>query len=84
MLAATTAAQNGAKVIVLEKGGNIAAAREAIGALNSALEPDHVEDVPTLLNHANQTQAGDANMLLYKTWAEKSGEMIEWMTETLA
>ena len=60
------ARKNGAKVIVLEKGGNIAAAREAIGALNSALEPDHVEDVPTLLNHANQTQAGDANMLLYK------------------
>ena len=83
LVAATTAAQNGAKVIVLEKGGNIAAAREAIGALNSALEPDHVEDVPTLLNHANQTQAGDANMLLYKTWAEKSGEMIEWMKETL-
>ena len=22
-------------------------------------------------------------MLLYKTWAEKSGEMIEWMEETL-
>ena len=83
LVAATTAAQHGAKVIVLEKGGNIAAAREAIGALNSALEPDHVEDVPTLLNHANQTQAGDANMLLYKTWAEKSGEMIEWMKETL-
>ncbi len=46
LVAATTAAQNGAKVIVLEKGGNIASAREAIGALNSALEPDHIEDVP--------------------------------------
>ena len=83
LVAATTAAQNGAKVIVLEKGGAIAAAREAIGALNSALEPDHIEDVPTLINHANQTQAGDANMLMYRTWAEKSGEMIEWMKETL-
>ncbi|MEG1907087.1 MAG: FAD-dependent oxidoreductase [Gordonibacter sp.] len=81
--AATTAAQNGAKVIVLEKGGNIAAAREAIGALNSKLEPDHQEDVPALLNHANMTQSGDANMVLYKTWAEKSGEMMEWMKETL-
>ena len=83
LVAATTAAQNGAKVIVLEKGGAVQAAREAIGALNSALEPDHHEDVPTLLNHANQTQSGDANMLMYKTWAEKSGEMIEWMKETL-
>lgn len=83
LVAATTAAQNGAKVIVLEKGGDIAAAREAIGALNSNLEPDHHEDVPTLINHANMTQSGDTNMLMYKTWAEKSGEMIEWMKETL-
>ena len=83
LVAATTAAQNGAKVIVLEKAGEIAAAREAIGALNSALEPDHHEDVPTLLNHASTTQAGDVSMVLYKTWAEKSGEMIEWMKETL-
>ena len=83
LVAATTAAQNGAKVVVLEKAGAIAAAREAIGALNSKLAPDHQEDVPTLLNHANQTQSGDANMLMYKTWAEKSGEMIEWMADTL-
>ena len=27
--------------------------------------------------------AGDINAPLYKTWAEKSGEMIEWMKETL-
>ena len=83
LVAATTAAQNGAKVIVLEKAGAIAAAREAIGALNSSLAPDHLEDVPTLLNHANMTQSGDANMVLYRTWAEKSGEMIEWMEATL-
>lgn len=54
LVAATTAAQNGAKVVVLEKAGAIAAAREAIGALNSKLAPDHQEDVPTLLNHANR------------------------------
>ncbi len=84
LVAATTAIQSGAKVIVLEKGVDIAFAREAIGALNSKLAPEHMEDVPTLLNHANLTQSGDANMLMYKTWAEKSGEMIEWMAETLA
>lgn len=83
MVAATTAAQNGAKVIVLEKNGAIASAREAIGALNSNLEPDHKEDVPTLINHAALVNAGDINAPLYKTWAEKSGEMIEWMKETL-
>ena len=83
LVAATTAAQNGAKVIVLEKAGAIAMAREAIGALNSNLEPDHKEDVPTLINHAATVNAGDINAPLYKTWAEKSGEMIEWMKETL-
>ena len=83
LVAATTAAQEGAKVIVIEKGGDIAMAREAIGALNSNLEPDHYEDPAKLMNHANMTQSGDANMLMYKTWAEKSGEMIEWMKETL-
>ena len=83
VVAAATAAQNGAKVIVLEKAGEVAAAREAVGAINSKLEPDHPVDVPELLNHAAQTQSGDANMLLYKTWAEKSGEMIEWYKETL-
>lgn len=83
VVAAATAAQNGAKVIVLEKAGEVMAAREAVGAINSKLEPDHPVDVPELLNHAAQTQSGDANMLLYKTWAEKSGEMIEWYKETL-
>lgn len=81
IVAATTAAQEGAKVIVLEKAGQVASAREAIGALNA--EADHQEDVPTLLNHANSVESGDANMLMYKTWAEKSGEMINWMKETL-
>lgn len=83
LVAATTAAQNGAKVLVFEKAGDIASAREAIGALNSSLEPDHHEDVPTLINHAASVNAGDINAPLYKTWAEKSGEMIEWMKETL-
>ncbi|MCI9262631.1 FAD-dependent oxidoreductase [uncultured Adlercreutzia sp.] len=83
VVAAATAAQNGAKVIVLEKAGEVMAAREAVGAINSKLEPDHPVDVPELLNYAADVQSGDANMLLYKTWAEKSGEMIEWYKETL-
>lgn len=83
LVAAVTAAQEGAKVVVLESGSGIAVAREAIGALNSSLAGEHQEDVPTLLNHASLTQSGDVNMLLYRTWAEKSGEMIEWMAKTL-
>ena len=84
MVAATTAAQAGAKVIVLEASNGLAAAREAIGALNSKLAGEHTEDVVKLVNYASQTQSGDINPPLYRTWAEKSGEMIEWMAETLA
>lgn len=83
LVAAATAVQNGAKVIVIEKAPEIPWAREAIGALNSNLAPEHKVDVAELMNHAQLTQSGDVNMLMYKTWAEKSGEMIEWMAATL-
>lgn len=85
LVAAASAAQEGASVIVLEKVGNVAMAREAIGCLNSEkFAADHMEDVPKLINYAAQTQSGDINASLYHTWAEKSGEMIEWMDELLA
>ncbi len=85
MVAATTAAQNGAKVIVLESCNGVACAREAIGALNSDLAgAEHHEDVAKLINYASQVESGDINPPLYRTWAEKSGEMIGWMAETLA
>ncbi len=84
MVAAVTAAQNGAKVIVLESTNGVASAREAIGALNSKLAGDeHKEDVAKLVNHASMVESGDINPPLYYTWAEKSGEMIEWMAQTL-
>ena len=84
MVAATTAAQAGAKVIVLESCNGLACAREAIGALNSKLAGEHTEDVAKLINHASRVESGDINPPLYRTWAEKSGEMIEWMADTLA
>ena len=84
MVAATTAAQAGAKVIVLESCNGLACAREAIGALNSKLAGEHTEDVAKLINYASQVESGDINPPLYRTWAEKSGEMIEWMADTLA
>lgn len=84
MVAATTAAQAGAKVIVLESCNGLACAREAIGALNSKLAGERTEDVAKLINHASQVESGDINPPLYRTWAEKSGEMIEWMADTLA
>lgn len=83
MVAAVTAAQAGAKVIVLESCNAVACAREAIGALNSKLAGEHTESVSKLINYASQIESGDINPPLYRTWAEKSGEMIEWMAGTL-
>ena len=83
MVAAVTAAQAGAKVIVLESCNAVACAREAIGALNSKLAGEHTESVSKLINYASQIESGDINPPLYRTWAEKSGEMIEWMADTL-
>lgn len=79
LVGAMTAQQKGFKVVVLEKGGDIAMAREAIGALNSRYAAGHEIDVPKLLNHAQKVESGDVNMQLYRTWAEKSGEFMNWL-----
>lgn len=79
LVGAMTAQQKGFKVVVLEKGGDIAMAREAIGALNSRHAAGHEIDVPKLLNHAQKVESGDVNMQLYRTWAEKSGEFMNWL-----
>ena len=33
------------------------------------------------MNHAKTTQSGDVNMALYRTWAEKSGEFMDWLED---
>ena len=36
-------------------------------------------DIPKLINHARKVESGDVNMALYRTWAEKSGEFMDWL-----
>lgn len=79
LVAAMTAQQKGFKVCVLEKSRMIAAAREAIGTIGSRYSKGHEVDVPELMNFARRVQSGDVNMALYKTWAEKSGEFMDWL-----
>lgn len=81
LVAAMTAQEKGYKVIVLEKSGNIAMAREAIGTIGSRHSAGHEQDVPRLMNHAKKVQSGDVSMALYKTWAEKSGEFMDWLED---
>ena len=65
LVAATTAPRNAARRSSMLEGGQHRRRTRRLSARSTPLlEPDHVEGVPTLLNHANQTQAGDANILL--------------------
>jgi fumarate reductase flavoprotein subunit len=77
--AAMTAQQKGFNVVVLEKGGAIAMAREAVGALNSRYSVGHEVDVPKLINWAQHVESGDVSMPLYRAWAERSGEYLNWL-----
>lgn len=81
LVAAMTAQEKGFNVMVLEKGGAIAAAREAIGTIGSRHSLDHAPDIPELINHARLTQGGDIDARLYYTWAEKSGEYMDWLED---
>ncbi len=81
LVGAMTAQEAGFDVIVLEKSGAIAQAREAIGTIGSRHSQGHEPDIPTLMNHAKTTQSGDVNMALYRTWAEKSGEFMDWLED---
>lgn len=79
LVAAMTAQEKGFKVAVLEKANVIAAAREAIGTIGSRYSAGHEVDIPKLINHARKVESGDVNMALYRTWAEKSGEFMDWL-----
>jgi succinate dehydrogenase/fumarate reductase flavoprotein subunit len=89
---ALSCAQNGSKTLVIERDAaeNIQSMREDLGALNSRLqlesfaefpefeisEKDAVEDI---VRYAN----GYCNYDLIKMWAERSGEVIDWVTDTI-
>lgn len=67
LVGAMTAQEAGFDVIVLEKSGAIAQAREAIGTIGSRHSQGHEPDIPTLMNHTKTMQSGDVNMALYRT-----------------
>ncbi len=86
LVAAATALDEGASVIVLEKGATIAMAKEAMASIGSRAQNDLgiQVDVPELLNFVRETESGDVNLSLYRTWAQRSGEMCDWLTDLLA
>lgn len=81
LVGAMTAAEAGMNVIVLEKGGEIAMAREAIGTYGSRHSAGHEPNLARLMNHARDVSGGDVNMALYRAWAEHSGEFMDWLED---
>ncbi len=89
-IATMTAAEEGAKVLVLEKRETPTGIREDIGAINSKLqleafkefpefEIDKIEALQDILRYAG----GYVDSDLIKTWEDYSGELVDWLTDLM-
>ena len=89
-IATMTAADEGAKVLVLEKRETPTGIREDIGAINSRLqlesfkqfpefEIDKIEAMQDILRYAS----GYVDSDLIRTWMDNSGEMVDWLTDLM-
>ena len=89
LFAACAAVEEGAKTILIEKmneawGGNgIRDTLAAIGSKQQIANNDN-PDKWTAINELYRQSNGYGNQKLYKVWADKSGEAIDWYTDILA
>ena len=85
-----TAAEEGAKVLVIEKRETPTGIREDIGAINSRLqlesfkefpefEIDRIEALQDILRYAG----GYVDSDLIKVWIDNSGELVDWLTDLM-
>ncbi|MFR7737672.1 MAG: FAD-dependent oxidoreductase, partial [Eggerthella lenta] len=85
LFAACSAAEEGAKVVCLEKAAIGGGVRDNLGSLNSRLqkeagcEIDENEICNDLMRYAD----GYCNPRLYHIWAQNSGEAIDWYQDRL-
>ena len=89
-IAAMTAAEEGAKVLVVETRENPTAIREDIGAINSKIQQMEIEQNPELyidkieaLQEIVRYASGYVDSDLIKVWTENSGELVDWLTGVL-
>lgn len=86
--AVISAAENGAKVLGIDRASKVSNPREDIGSINSKLQLaafeeypqfkiDKMEAMEDIVRYAN----GFVNYDLVKLWADESGAMVDWMTE---
>ena len=86
--AACSAVENGAKTLLIEKMNHDLASglRDTLAAVNSRqqIENDDNPDLDAVVRYVCDWSQGYAKRSLVKTWAENSGETMDWFTERLA
>lgn len=85
LFAACAAAEEGTKVIVLEKSGIGGGVRDNIASLNSRLQQESgaVIDKEELLHEMTRYANGQCDVRLYRLWADISGEMVDWYQDRI-
>lgn len=87
--AAASAAESGAKTLLIEKGAMGNSVRSsALGAVNSRLQQEVGEkaaiDVMDIVTDMDHYALGQINSRLVRMWAENSAEAIDWYTDLMA
>ena len=89
-ITAMTAAEEGAKVLVVEKRETPTNIREDIGAINSKLQLEAFKEFPEFeidkteaLQDIVRYASGYVDSDLVKTWIDNSGEMVDWLTDLM-
>ncbi len=87
---ADAAAEEGAKVLVVEKAETPTKIKEDIGAINSKLQLESFEQFPEFkINKIEALQdivryaSGYVDSDLVKVWIDNSGETVDWLTDIL-
>lgn len=81
IITALTAAENGAKVTLLEKGSNCYPPRTFIGAIGSKVQKENNIEINKneIVNELCRHACYRVDQRLIKLWADESGEMIDWL-----
>ena len=89
-IAAMTAAEEGAKVLVVEKAETPTKIKEDIGAINSKLQLESFDQYPEFkidkieaLQDIVRYASGYVDSDLVKVWIDNSGETVDWLTDIL-
>ena len=89
-ITAMSAAEEGVKVLVLERNETPTGIREDIGAINSRLQQESFAEYPEF--EIDKTEAlqdilryagGYVDSDLIKVWINNSGEMVDWLTDLM-